>query len=71
MKNKSLNSDLKNILNDKNNINSITKGSVSSSSIEIGYKEPLSVASYTYYDNTTDRDIDFIELTELIPDLNG
>jgi hypothetical protein len=66
MKNRSLNSDLKTILAEPENINKISKGGVSNFSIEIEFVMPPTFSSYIYYDNENTRDEDFHELQELI-----
>jgi hypothetical protein len=66
MKNRSLNTDLKTILAEPSNISKITKGGVSSFSIDIEFVMPQTFSSYTYYDNKNTRDEDFKKLEELI-----
>lgn len=66
MKNRSLNSDLKTILAEPENINKISKGGVSNFSIEIEFVIPPTFSSYVYYDKEGARDEDFHELEELI-----
>ena len=66
MINKSLKSDLKQILANPSNIVKIEKGDVSNFSIEIELKEPETQCSYIYYNRETIRDLDFKELEELI-----
>jgi len=56
--NKSLNKDLKSIIENRVNIVSINAGSVSGESIEVETKEPFSIDSYVYYSNDSDRDSD-------------
>jgi Ni,Fe-hydrogenase III small subunit len=67
MYNKALKNITKELLKDKTNIESITKGDVGGASIEIVNKEPPSYDSYLYKDKITERDSDFNLLTELIP----
>ena len=66
MINKSLKSDLKQILANPSNIVKIEKGDVSNFSIEIELKVPETQCSYIYYDREAIRDLDFKELEELI-----
>ena len=70
MKSRQLESDLKTILKNTDNIKSVTKGDVSGASIEIEYKEPVSIDSFVYYKNLADRDIDYSDLMKLIPDFS-
>jgi|LakMenEpi03Aug12_release.lakeMendotaPanAssembly.Ray.scaffolds.fasta_scaffold3266738_1 hypothetical protein len=66
MKNISLKSDLKTILEEPGNINKISKGGVSNFSIEIEFIMPPTFSSYVYYDKEALRDEDLKELQELI-----
>ena len=62
MTNRSLKNDLKELLANPSNISNVRKGGISNFSIEIETKEPLTLCSYTYYDNEQTRDLDFEEL---------
>lgn len=66
MINRSLKSDLKQILANPKNIVKIKKGDVSNFSIEIELKEPEAQCSYIYYDKKGSRDLDFQELESLV-----
>lgn len=66
MINRSLKSDLKQILANPKNIVKIKKGDVSNFSIEIELREPETLCSYVYYDKKASRDLDFQELEELV-----
>jgi len=66
MENISLKSDLKSIIANKENIEDIKIGSVSSNSIDIIFKNPISSSSYTYYDREKYRNSDYEKLLELI-----
>jgi hypothetical protein len=65
MKNTSLNSDLKRLIEEQDNISSIHKGGVNGFSLEITFLEPYSHGSYLYSDEKH-RDADFEKLTNLI-----
>jgi hypothetical protein len=56
--NKSLNKDLKSMINNRLNIVSVNASSVSGESIEVETKEPFSIDSYVYYSNYNDRNSD-------------
>lgn len=66
LKNTSLKNDFKGLLKELKNISEIKKGTISGFSIEIQTIEPISIASYVYYDNQKDRDLDFDLLNKLI-----
>jgi hypothetical protein len=66
MKNWILKHDVKDILANPSNIESIKKGNVSGASIEVVTKNPRSFESYPYYDKENVRDSDFEELNNLI-----
>ena len=69
MKNTTLKLEVKKLIADKKNIESITKGDVGSdigcTSIEVAFKEPVSFGSYIYK-TETDRDLDFEALVVLV-----
>lgn len=58
----------KELTKNKANIKLIFKGDVGGASIEIENTEPPSYNSYLYKDKISERDSDFIILTELISD---
>lgn len=66
MKNEQLKIDLKGILENPSNIESIGIGSVGGNSIEIVLREPKAFESYIYYDKVEERDADLKELEEKI-----
>ena len=65
MKNKSLKTDLKEIISNPSNV-IIKKGGVSMYSIEIEFIEETTFSSYVYYDRVDERDADFQELESLL-----
>jgi hypothetical protein len=65
MKNKSLKSYLKSILENQDNISKVEKSSVSNFSIGIHFTNPQSYSSYIYYENEIDRDSDYDTLNNL------
>ena len=65
MTNKSLKSDLKEILSNTSNIR-VKKGGVSMHSIEVEFIEETTFSSYTYYERVAERDADFSELESLL-----
>lgn len=70
LNNACLKNDLKDILNNPNNVGSISKGDVSKCSIMISFKEPVSFVSYTYYEREAKRDSDYETLLQIIEDGN-
>ena len=65
MTNRSLKTDLKQILSNTSNIR-VKKGGVSMHSIEIEFIEETTFSSYVYYDRLAERDDDFSELELLL-----